>query len=59
MKSKFIRYLEAVERNLFNAYRKGRGKYHGLTLEAAKTKLGIKKNDTKFDTEVTDLISLP
>ena len=56
LKSKFIRYAEAIERNLKGAKR---NKYHGLTLEEAKTKLGIRRNDDRHDTAVLDLISLP
>ena len=58
LKSKFIRYAEAIERNLKGAMHR-RAKYHGLTLEEAKTKLGIKRNDDRHDTAVLDLISLP
>lgn len=58
MKSQTIRYLEAVERNL-NSAKKNRKKYHGLKLEEAKVKLGIRSLDQRFDTEVLDIISLP
>lgn len=47
-----IRYEGAVERNLNNAERQTKPKYKGLSLDRAKSMLGIRQADTRFDQRV-------
>jgi len=62
MKPKDQKYTEAVERNLFNAEPpanirvSGDHKYRGLTIRAAKVRLGIRRADSAYDTRVAALV---
>ena len=72
MSMKSVRYDEAAERNLSNAERRkatkhsnvgdkpyaGNGPvdYKGKKLEVAKTLLGIRKDDDRFDSRIAALI---
>ena len=60
MKSNQVRYDGAVARNLGNAEKKATSSegnpYKGLELQAAKLRLGIRKDDDQFDTRVGALV---
>ena len=60
MKSNQGRYDGAVARNLGNAEKRATDSkgnpYKGLSLESARLRLGIRKDDDQFDTRVNALI---
>ena len=50
------RYEGSVDRNIYNFEKKTQEKYIGKSLEEAKHMLGVRQNDTKFDTRINTLI---
>ena len=59
MKGDDVKYQEAVTRNLASATRSN--KYGGSTLPISeiKTKIGIRKDDSRYDDDVIKLINTP
>ena len=56
MKTKDQKYKEAVERNLAEALTHNRRAYCGMIFTKAKQRLGIRKTDRTYDSEIKSML---